>query len=149
VEPPPAGAGGSLNNATSRNCLLAHLHAREPGDAKARDCSLIRKRNQNVKKIISPLFLSVLIFFVLNTAASPAGMAICGSSGEILFKKHCSACHRDAPKLKAVKNIAEIIRNPLAVMPAFDKNKISDLCVKEIADYIYQGSDFSARAKKQ
>jgi hypothetical protein len=38
-----------LNNATSRNCLLAHLHARvsafhprrEPGDAKARDCLLL------------------------------------------------------------------------------------------------------------
>jgi mono/diheme cytochrome c family protein len=102
-----------------------------------------------MKKIISSLSLAMLMFFGINTAASSAGVAICGPSGEILFKRHCSACHRDAAKLKAVKNITDIIRNPPDVMPGFDKNKISDLGVKEIADYIYQGSDFRVGSKKR
>ena len=93
--------------------------------------------------------LAALIFFILNTAASPAGVAICGPRGEVLYKRHCSACHRDAAKLKSLKNIIEIIRNPPDVMPGFDKDKISDRGVKEIADYIYQGSDFRVRSKKR
>lgn len=76
-------------------------------------------------------------------------MAICGPRGEILYKRYCSACHRDAAKLKTVKNMVEIIRDPPAVMPKFDKDKISDRGVKEIADYIYQGSDFRVRSKKR
>ena len=47
------------------------------------------------------------------------------------------------------KNIVEIIRYPPAVMPDFDKNKISDRGVQEIADYIYNGSDFRVRSKKR
>jgi mono/diheme cytochrome c family protein len=105
-------------------------------------------RNQNVKKIVSPVLLAALILFVLNTAASPAGVSICGPRGEVLYKRHCSACHLDAAKLKAVKNIVEIIRYPPAVMPDFDKDKISDRGVQEIADYIYNGSDFRVRSKK-
>ena len=78
-----------------------------------------------MKKIVSLLPLAAFIFFVLNAAPSPAGVAICGPQGEVLYKRHCSACHRDAAKLKAVKNVGEIIRNPPDVMPNFDKNKIS------------------------
>lgn len=102
-----------------------------------------------MKKIILLLFLAAFIVIALNPAASSAGVAICGPSGEILFKRHCSACHHDAAKLKTVKNITDIIRNPPDVMPAFEKNKISDLGVQEIADYIYQGSDFRVGSKKR
>jgi len=34
-------------------------------------------------------------------------------------------------------------------MPGFDKDKISDRGVKEIADYIYNGSDFRVSSKKR
>jgi len=102
-----------------------------------------------MKKIVSLLPLAALVFFALNAAPSPAGVAICGPQGEVLYKRHCSACHRDAAELKAVNNVGEIIRNPPGVMPNFDKDKISDRGVKEIADYIYQGSDFRVRSKKR
>jgi mono/diheme cytochrome c family protein len=101
-----------------------------------------------VKKIILSS-LAAFIVIALNTAASSAGVAICGPSGELLFKKHCSACHHDAVKLKSVKNITDIIRNPPDVMPRFDKNKVSDSGVKEIVEYIYQGSDFRVGSKKR
>jgi mono/diheme cytochrome c family protein len=110
-------------------------------------CCLIR--NQNVKKIILLLSLTAFIVIALTSAASPAGVAICDPSGEILFKRHCSACHHDAVKLKNVKNITDIIRKPPDVMPAFDKNKLSDRSMNEIADYIYQGSDFKVGSKKR
>ncbi len=110
---------------------------------------LLLVRNKNVKKIISPVPLAALIFFILNTAASPAGVTICGPQGEVLYKRHCSACHRDAAKLNAVKNIVEIIRYPPAVMPNFGKDKISDRGAEEIADYIYNGFDFRVRSKKR
>jgi mono/diheme cytochrome c family protein len=104
-----------------------------------------------VEKIVSPALLAALLFLVVSTAASPAGagVAICGPRGELLYKRHCSACHRDAAKLKAVKNIGEIIRDPPAVMPGFGKDKLSDRGVEEIANYIYQGSDFQLRSKKR
>lgn len=102
-----------------------------------------------MKKIISPLLLAAHLFFVSGPAAHADGVAICGPLGEVLYMKHCSSCHHDAAKLKSVKNIAAIIRDPPAVMPKFDKDKLSDRGAKEIADYIYQGSDFRIRSKKR
>jgi mono/diheme cytochrome c family protein len=102
-----------------------------------------------MKKTISPLLLAVLLFFVPNPAARAGGAAICGPLGELLYRKHCAACHHDPAKLRPVKNIAEIIRNPPAVMPGFDKDKITDRGVKEIVDYIDQGSDFPILSKKK
>ncbi len=106
-------------------------------------------RNQNVKKIVSLALPAVLLFFALNIAASPSGVSICGPQGEVLFKRHCSACHRDIAKLKAVKNIPGVLRNPPAVMPKFDKDKISDRAAEEIADYIYNGSDLQVSSKER
>lgn len=102
-----------------------------------------------MKKTISPLLLAAHLFFVSGPAAHAAGAAICGPEGELLYMKHCSGCHHDAAKLRSAKKIAETIRNPPAVMPKFDKDKISDRGAQEIADYIYQDSDFPGAEKKK
>ncbi len=91
-----------------------------------------------MNKIIVPVLLSLLVFFVSLQPASFAGVAICGPQGEYLFKKHCSSCHRDPARLKHVKDIIAFgMRNPPAPMPQFGKDKISDIEAGEIADYIH------------
>jgi mono/diheme cytochrome c family protein len=94
--------------------------------------------NRIVKKIVFLLTLIALISFVSNNRACMAGVAISGGNGDVLFKKHCSACHRDAAKLKSTKNLVGKMRNPSAMMPKFDKDKISDREAEEIAGYIHQ-----------
>jgi mono/diheme cytochrome c family protein len=92
-----------------------------------------------MKKIIAFLLLCAVTFFAAYVPLCLAGVTICGpQQGELLFKKHCSACHHDSIKLKQVKDVIQRMRTPLASMPSFEKNKISDRDAQEIADYIYQ-----------
>ena len=46
-------------------------------------------------------------------------------------------------------NLVHSLRNPPDVMTNFDKDKISDRGAQEIADYIYNGSDFRVSSKKR
>jgi len=94
------------------------------------------------------MLLAALISFGLNTAASPVGASICGPWGEVLYKRHCSACHHDPAQLKS-QNVKETMRNPPDVMPHFDKDKISDRGAGEIADYIRQYPCVPSRPKRK
>lgn len=101
-----------------------------------------------MKKIIVSVLLSLLIFFVSFKPASFAGVAICGpQQGEYLFKKHCSGCHRNPDRLQRVEDITSRMRNPVASMPQFGKDKISDFDAGEIADYIHLGPAVRSVAK--
>jgi mono/diheme cytochrome c family protein len=101
-----------------------------------------------VKKTGLLTALLALVAVVSGAGSVIAGVSICGPQGEALYKKHCSACHRDAVMLKRVANIVDIMRKPPSVMPNFDKDKISDRDAAEIADYIHQGSDSRLLSKK-
>lgn len=89
-------------------------------------------------KIMLLLTLFALFAFV---SLGGTGAAATKDTGESLFKKHCSACHRRTSRLKSVKNIVATIRNPPAYMPSFNEDKISDNEAKKVADYIYQRPD--------
>jgi len=96
-----------------------------------------------MKKLM--LLLSIIALFSLISNKATGG-ARSHETGEALYNKHCSACHPNAEKLKSAKNIVKKIRRPIASMPAFDENKISNENAKKIDDYIHQ--DFDRLAKK-
>ncbi len=99
-----------------------------------------------MKKIIELVLLSLIIFFV-SFSSSIISVAICGTRGEYLYQKHCSGCHRDAAKLKRVKDITSSMRNPPAAMPQFGIDKVSDIDAEEIANYIHLGPVVRSVAK--
>ncbi len=102
-----------------------------------------------MKKTMALVLLFLLIFCVSFKPASFAGLAICGPEvGEYLFKKHCSGCHHDPSKLRRVADLASSMRNPPAAMPQFGNDKISDINVQEIADYIHFASVVQSVPKK-
>jgi cytochrome c6 len=76
-----------------------------------------------------------------------------GSTGEELFKAHCTACHpdgsnivnpkktlhkkdREANNIKKPEDIVKIMRHPGPGMTAFDKATIPDTDAKKIAEHI-------------
>jgi len=89
--------------------------------------------------------LSIIALFSLVSNKATGGVKG-HETGEELYSKHCSACHPDAEKLRSSKNIIRDIRRPIASMPAFDENKISNENAKKIDDYIHE--DFGRLAKK-
>ena len=92
-----------------------------------------------MKKIT--LLLLILAAFFAFISHNTVGAAATQDAGEALFKKHCSACHPKASKLKSVTGMVNKMRNPPPYMPSFDEYKISDNEAQKIADYIYRGSE--------
>ncbi|HUK99428.1 MAG TPA: cytochrome c [Nitrospirota bacterium] len=88
-----------------------------------------------MKKLMLLLSVGALFSFISITLA---GEAISKHVGEDLYKKHCSACHPKAARLKSRKNIVAKMRNPMSFMPAFDEKKISNENAKKIDDYIHE-----------
>jgi mono/diheme cytochrome c family protein len=85
-----------------------------------------------MKKIT--LFMLALIFMCASVAVSVESSY--ESRGSVLFKKHCSGCHRDAAKIKLDVNIIEFLRDPIPPMPSFNNDKISDKDAQLIANFI-------------
>jgi len=89
-----------------------------------------------LKIILLLTFIALFVFISNNTTI----IAATQDTGEALYKKHCSACHPRASKLKSVKGMIAIMRNPPPYMPGFGEDKISVGDAKKISDYIYQSS---------
>jgi hypothetical protein len=81
-----------------------------------------------------------LPFFFLYTAVALPVESSRESNGAALFNKHCSGCHHNARKIKADVNILEFMRNPVAFMPRFDRDKINDRDAQAIVDFIRHGA---------
>ncbi len=85
--------------------------------------------------------VSLIVCTLILSAAHPAYSTDCEPSGsrngESLFKKHCAGCHHDIDKLKRVQDVVYTMRNPPAVMPKFDEEKISAQGAAAIARYIH------------
>jgi mono/diheme cytochrome c family protein len=91
-----------------------------------------------MRKIMLVLILLVPIVLV---SLDGTGAAATKYAGEALYKKHCSACHHHASRLKSAKNIIAVIRNPPPYMPSFNEYKLSDDNAIKVADFIHQSSD--------
>ncbi len=109
--------------------------------------------------MIVPLFVVLLSFVFVALSGQVASSE---SSGEALFKEHCSSCHpdggnilnpdktlhkkdRDANNILTAEDIIKKMRNPgpapthpqkWAGMTMFDESKISNDEALKIADYI-------------
>jgi len=97
-----------------------------------------------------------LIFIAIIFICSPAAAGYAkdkGTTGEELFKVHCSACHKDGGNImnpqktlhkkdrevnniKKAEDIVKTMRNPGPGMTLFDKSTIPDNDAKKIAEYI-------------
>jgi cytochrome c6 len=112
-----------------------------------------------LRKMIFPLLVVSFVLFLTSLSGSWASAQ---TTGESLFKEHCSACHPDGdnilnPKktlkqkdleandIRTAEAIVKKMRNPGPVpthpqewagMKMFDKNKISDEDALKIAEYI-------------
>jgi mono/diheme cytochrome c family protein len=102
-----------------------------------------------MNKIVSALSPAILVLLLIATAGAAGSFSICGPQGEWLYRKHCVGCHGDPAKLGSANNIVNTMRSPLAVMPKFDKDKISDRGAEEIAAYIQQCALRRELAKKR
>lgn len=89
----------------------------------------------------------------LLVAVGFAKEAVKDDLGEKLFKKHCAQCHpdgsnivkpektlsakdREAHKIKTVKDIIKLMRNPGPGMVKFGEKTISEKEARAIAEYI-------------
>lgn len=66
-------------------------------------------------------------------------------TGEVLYRKYCSACHPNVREFNRATNIIGKIRRPTAIMPAFDRSRIPDADAAKIEDFIVRQS----RARQQ
>ena len=92
-----------------------------------------------MKKIVLLFLFALALTTLLWKTTFAAVPPPAEPSGELLYKKHCSGCHHDGAKLKRVKDIVYTMRNPPAVMPKFDGEKVPDRSAEEIARYIHEG----------
>jgi hypothetical protein len=87
--------------------------------------------------IKSAFTLAMIVFFFF------AFEAIAGSDtynvdadATSLYKKHCSACHPNAARLRSAKNIMRSMTHAPRGMPVFDEDRISKKDAEKLVDYI-------------
>ncbi len=94
-----------------------------------------------MKKSMLSLAFSIILMGSWVKTAGAVESSSAGSGGEFLFKKHCAGCHHNIDKLKRVQDIVSTMRNPPAVMPKFDEEKIPVRGAEAIARYIHYGPE--------
>lgn len=84
--------------------------------------------------MMNPMMVLIVVVFCVafNTTAEFANNV----DAPALYKKHCSACHPDAARLRSHKNIMILINNPPPGMPKFNEDRISENDMNAIVDYI-------------
>jgi hypothetical protein len=92
-----------------------------------------------VKKSILLILLSIFVWVPVSFSVELTKE----SRASLLFNKYCSACHPKASRIKLGMNIAQLIRKPIASMPAFNDQKISDTDAQLIADHVKLQIDYS------
>jgi cytochrome c6 len=108
-----------------------------------------------MKRFCSAVCLAVFLsasgsaVFADNAAKAKSGT----TSGEVLFKQHCSMCHPEggniinpkkslrekslqASNIRSAEDIVKVMRKPGPGMTKFDEKTLPDKEAKEIAEYI-------------
>ncbi|MHB8845039.1 MAG: c-type cytochrome [Nitrospirota bacterium] len=84
-------------------------------------------------------FGAMLIMTALVIACCDVSLcsAAAQSDGAALYRKHCSTCHPQALTTGSTADLFGIVRTPPPGMPAYGEDKLSDLDVRAIGEYLF------------